>query len=349
MKKYLFLFLFLQMNILAFSQPTKSFFVVHADPIEPNGVNFSDLVSLIDTANSFGVKLTIEFSKPWCDTIISSSSYMAMVRQWQIAGHEIGVHHHDYVHPAWDGYSNTPMHPPHPQGVPFIGNMTTVYNATDSVCGDSLCLTVGTGPDSLESVTDYNGGWIYQTNGSLDDTSAFSNVSQYQFGPYAVCELSYTFLETGLDNIGIQNLFNASSKTTCGVVAHVWNWAANKPLYVDWLTYISAKTPGQCKSVRQIIRESSCTVSTSIDHSTSFSSPIIIYPNPTNGNIRLQFGETAVNNIEIFTVNGQLIYHSDLSNNSSYFDLDFSIYSVGVYIITLRTNDSILTRKIIKQ
>jgi hypothetical protein len=349
MRKHVFLLLFLLIDAFAFSQPTNSFFVVHADPGEPNGVIFSDLVSLVDTANSFGVKLTIEFSKPWCDTIISSSSYLALVRQWQLGGHEVAVHHHDYAHPAWDGYSNTPTHPPHPSAIPYIGSMTAVYNATDLVCGDSLCLTIGTGPDSLESVTDYNGDWIYKTDGSLNDTSAFSDVTQFQFGPYEVCGLSYTFLENASDNSGIQGLFDASTKSTCGVVTHVWNWAANKPLYVAWLTYISAKTPGQCKSVRQIIRESGCTLSVGIDNTAIDSSPINLYPNPTNGNVRIEFGETAVQTIEVFTLDGHLIYHSDVQDNAIYSDVDFSEYSKGVYLIMLKTPSSRVTRRIIKQ
>ena len=108
MRRAFYIYCFLLFSTFyGWTQPTKSFFVIHADPLEPNGVVFSDLAALVDTANYFDVKLTIEFSKPWCDTIINSSTYMNQVRQWQIEGHEMAAHHHDYEHPDWDGYSNT--------------------------------------------------------------------------------------------------------------------------------------------------------------------------------------------------------------------------------------------------
>ena len=56
-----------------------------------------------------------------------------------------------------------------------------------------------------------------------------------------------------------------------------------------------------------------------------------------------------VQEIEVFNMKGQLIFHDQFSNNQAFYDLDFDTYLKGVYIVKLRSTESILTRKIIKQ
>ncbi len=312
------------------AQPTKSFFVVHADPLEPNGVVFSDLVDLVDTANYFDVKLTLEFSKPWCDTIISSAGYMSLVRQWQLQGHEIAAHHHDYLHPDWDGYSNTSDHPIHPSFINYIGDMSDLYAVTDLVCGDSLCLTTGTGPDSLESATDYYSRWIYKTHGGVDEANAFSTISQELFGTYEICEIGYTYLASPLDFAGIQSLFDASTEMHCGVVTHVWNWAENKPLYVNWFNYITGKTPGQCKTVRELMRESDCTLSSvGLNNAGKDQEAVLLFPNPADDWIKIKFSKS----IRILDSQGRLVFSK--YNLPEEYIVDTSQFDPNVYFVLL--------------
>ena len=51
-------------------QPSQSFFVVHCDPNE--SYNFPNLEVLVDSANNYNIKLTIEFTAPWVDSIINN-------------------------------------------------------------------------------------------------------------------------------------------------------------------------------------------------------------------------------------------------------------------------------------
>jgi hypothetical protein len=71
-----------------------------------------------------------------------------------------------------------------------------------------------------------------------------------------------------------------------------------------------------------------------------------IYPNPTNSLLTIETGIADINEIEITTQNGQLIYSSTIVGTTH--QLDLSSFDSGVYFITIRSNDFVTTRKIIK-
>ena len=76
---------------------------------------------------------------------------------------------------------------------------------------------------------------------------------------------------------------------------------------------------------------------------------ISIYPNPTTGHVKVQFGELKAQKIEVFNMNGQLVFNKQLSKNHTSTDLDFNSYLKGIYVLKLRSADSVLSKKIIKQ
>ena len=76
---------------------------------------------------------------------------------------------------------------------------------------------------------------------------------------------------------------------------------------------------------------------------------IEVYPNPTTGKVRIQFGESEVQEISLFRINGQLIFRKEIEATQKYFDFDFKGNPAGVYIIRLLTANSVLTKKLIKQ
>jgi hypothetical protein len=80
----------------------------------------------------------------------------------------------------------------------------------------------------------------------------------------------------------------------------------------------------------------------------STSSPEIlhIYPNPTTNVVTVQTNNIGRHSIEITALNGQII-HSFVSNQDSQ-QVDLSSYPKGVYFITVRSNKSTITEKIIK-
>ena len=71
-----------------------------------------------------------------------------------------------------------------------------------------------------------------------------------------------------------------------------------------------------------------------------------IYPNPTNDMVTIQTNDPGQYSIEITSLNGQLI-HSFISNRASQ-QVNLSPYPKGVYFITVRSNKTNITEKIIK-
>ncbi len=74
---------------------------------------------------------------------------------------------------------------------------------------------------------------------------------------------------------------------------------------------------------------------------------ISIYPNPTDGVLKLEFSNTIENTwIRIINVTGQVVYSEYLENLSGIKTLDLSGLDKGVYILSIQNKNTILTNKI---
>ena len=76
-------------------------------------------------------------------------------------------------------------------------------------------------------------------------------------------------------------------------------------------------------------------------------SKVIIYPNPSRGEISVSLENNNPFNIEIRNSLGQLIYHEDLHNPSSLKNINISEKGPGMYIFNLRTLNETYTAKIL--
>lgn len=74
---------------------------------------------------------------------------------------------------------------------------------------------------------------------------------------------------------------------------------------------------------------------------------VYIYPNPTNGNITLEFSNPAQRMIEVIDVTGRLIVLEKTSTQS--LQLDLSLFSSGVYYINIKDGSGVKQAKVIKQ
>ena len=75
---------------------------------------------------------------------------------------------------------------------------------------------------------------------------------------------------------------------------------------------------------------------------------VVIYPNPTEGEILIQVSGSPVNGtIEIFSMNGALIERGNLSGNSCSFDLSYQ--PEGVYLLKISFEGETSTWKIVKE
>lgn len=87
-----------------------SYFVVHikrgADL--DYAKEFIYLKDLVESADSYNVKLTLQFSPQWVDYLLKNNDKKNLVKLWQKNGHEISIIHPGPSHLSWDGYSNMP-------------------------------------------------------------------------------------------------------------------------------------------------------------------------------------------------------------------------------------------------
>ena len=72
----------------------------------------------------------------------------------------------------------------------------------------------------------------------------------------------------------------------------------------------------------------------------------IIYPNPTNEILTIQTNKGGHYSIEITSLNGQLIYSTNMDGTSH--QINLSSFQKGVYFVTVRSADLVTTEKIIK-
>ena len=75
-------------------------------------------------------------------------------------------------------------------------------------------------------------------------------------------------------------------------------------------------------------------------------SGISIYPNPTEGVIRINIEETATYNIDVVNVLGEVVYTSTVSSNTSF---DLNDFGAGVYVVRVSTEEAAYTERVIVQ
>lgn len=118
---------------------------------------------------------------------------------------------------------------------------------------------------------------------------------------------------------------------------------------------ISINTPGQCSPAKAQDYNSSRSNkpnerSTNGDDDASLdevSSDVLVYPNPTNGEVTIVYSER-ITTIEIYDLTGKLVYSEhNLLNNKVQFDL--SNYERGMYNFRLITEGEMINGKIIKE
>jgi len=73
---------------------------------------------------------------------------------------------------------------------------------------------------------------------------------------------------------------------------------------------------------------------------------VTLYPNPTRGTISLETTNPDQFSIEITSLNGQQIYQDKMEG--TLLQIDLSSFQKGAYFITIRSEDFVISRKVIK-
>ena len=77
-------------------------------------------------------------------------------------------------------------------------------------------------------------------------------------------------------------------------------------------------------------------------------SKVVIYPNPTTGELRIENEEIKINGIEIFDVYGRKVL-SHFANHLPPTAIDVSYLSAGVYFVKIHTEKGEVVRKVVKE
>jgi len=70
-----------------------------------------------------------------------------------------------------------------------------------------------------------------------------------------------------------------------------------------------------------------------------------IYPNPTTDKVSVVSYAATINSIEIYNINGQIVYNKDVNANA--IKINTTSFSDGVYLMNIKSNKTTITRKLI--
>ena len=78
---------------------------------------------------------------------------------------------------------------------------------------------------------------------------------------------------------------------------------------------------------------------------------VIIYPNPSNGQLKIESGKLKIENTEIYDVIGRIqpIGNSPFEGGRGMSSIDISHLQAGIYFIRIQTEKGIITKKVIKE
>lgn len=213
--------------------------------------------------------------------------------------------------------------------------------------------------DGNECFGSYNNGVNTITNLPLNYSNTnrpllsriFNNPTLYQAYLVEVCDITSNFFNTTYMNTMID-----SYKTM--IQASVY--ADNNKMYSnnDFDTNINSNLGGgggpgggTTYGLKSFVQAKSTFLSGAVDCSIVNTTEILaanaqITPNPTQNTARITWENDAINNIEVYNVVGQLMFSQNTANQSELI-LNVSNFESGVYFVNLKTENQVMTTKLI--
>lgn len=124
-----------------------------------------NLISLIETADEFDVKLTLLFNPQWAEYILQDPEKLPLLRQWETHGHEIGYHQHGPQARGmnyWNGYTNQESYK---SNFRFIGTIDDAMDLLIQLPADGKIYTVGMAAEK-DRPYDWPSGMPYRVDGT---------------------------------------------------------------------------------------------------------------------------------------------------------------------------------------
>ena len=186
-------------------------------------------------------------------------------------------------------------------------------------------------PNSMESGEDF---WVRYFDGS-----SWSTVATYASGVNFNNNTFYVATVT-LNAANYNFPSNARFRFQCDASANA------DRVYIDAVTVTASNTgarvaEGPHQTIREVGQGSELKLSSNISEEGFHA-----YPNPTSNDLNIE-SEDVINTMKIFSITGKLMSNQKVNANQT--QVDVSNFQPGVYMISIETEEEVLTQKFIKQ
>ena len=246
-------FMILGFSGRANSEPGAYFTAIHCDPQYASGQDWAALVELVESAQFYNQKLTIQLNPEWAEVIANQPGSHDLIDEWVTWGHEIGAHHHVLGHPGgWDGYTNeSEENLPVPHEWPgYKGDMAAFLTDTKAMLPEGVPLVTVSSKDY-----DFPVGVDFQTGGSdstpLPSDATSQPMQKLLFGN-TVWNLKHAALIAAgsWQLVGMMSAFDAaSSDQVLGAAVHPHDYYEGHHGPLDaWFAFLEGRDPGGSRS-----------------------------------------------------------------------------------------------------
>jgi len=231
------------------------------------------------------------------------------------------------------------------------GTYTNVYtdvNGCDSTVTLDLTINYSSSSTVVVSVCD-----SFVWDGvTYDSTGTYTNVYTDVNGCDSTVTLDLTIHYSPNDATVTQSGDTLFVNVTTGTPPYTYLWNTN-----DTTQFILPDTSGTYYCV--VTDANGCSdwsnqyVYTSTSVTNIVSNNLLVYPNPTRGNLNIEFENIGkkINSVSIVNVLGDKIYNERLDLNTFKYSrqIDLSNYSNGIYFVRFKMSDGFVTKKLILQ
>ncbi len=226
------------------------FFTVHCEPPTAKNRFFAALTRMVQLADDYSIKLTIELTPQWAEMIIQDKTKLALVQSWRESGHEIGAHHHPVQHRGtWDGYTSRKDMAGDTR---YRGTMDDFIKVLNELVYPEKIKTLGS-PDEADWVR----GVPYRTEGT-EAGGAVGIPVRLTLNGTTVYDIGYGYLGNKQRLMLLKNKYRtARQDQVFGVVTHAFNYLEDPQLIKAWFEFIKQQDPEgkRNRTVSEIMEE----------------------------------------------------------------------------------------------
>ncbi len=233
------------------SNPYSTFIIIHLEvggdtkSLEYQKTFWPTLIDLFLLAKRCNIKLTLQFNPQWAEYILEDKYKFNLLKEWQENGHEVGLHHHGYDHPTWNGYTNRRGIENSPQYRGTVKDMMKLMRELANPY-EILCGTI------TDEEFDYPEGVKYDTEG-IQVYHGRGKLKRVFLGGRELIQAGMGFLSFNGDIEDFKEEYNRTEEEEVfGIVTHESDFAKNPEIIKDWFRFIKSRG-GNIETVSEII------------------------------------------------------------------------------------------------